>query len=71
MIASYILFLPLFLVFTIAAARRRASQQRARLLQEHALHDQQRFLRMGFLRRRAREDEQRSGRMNFLRKEAR
>lgn len=44
---------------------------RARLMEERAHHDQQRFLSLGFLRKRARQDEQRPLPMSLFRKGAR
>jgi hypothetical protein len=70
MITFCIVFLPLFIVSMVVPAVIRGRKYRARLLQERARHDQQRFLRMGFLRKRARQEEQRSLPMTLFRKGA-
>jgi hypothetical protein len=67
MLTFDMVFLPLFIVAMAAAGIVTGRKRRARLLQERARNDQQRFLRMGFLRKRARQEEQRSLPVNVLR----
>jgi hypothetical protein len=70
MLTFGMVILPLLIVAMAGVGIAIGRKRRAQILQEHALHDQQRFLRMGFLRKRARKDEQHSRRMILLRKEA-
>jgi hypothetical protein len=64
-------FVPLFIVAIAIVGTVVSRNRRVLRLQERARHDQQRFLRMGYLRKRARQEEQLSSAASIFNKGAR